>query len=117
MYITYGIDWQHVAKDGSILGYPVVSKPAGNYVDNVSLTVAPSKGGTTLVYTTDGSEPTAASATISATTPLTFTESTPLKVGVLNGDQVENVEFGPGPLRAASQAPTGLAKPSPAWTR
>lgn len=92
LYITYGIDWQHVAKDGSILGYPVVSKPAGNYVDNVSLTVAPSKGGTTLVYTTDGSEPTAASATISATTPLTFTESTTLKVGVLNGDQVENIE-------------------------
>ena len=92
LYITYGIDWQHVAKDGSILGYPVVSKPAGNYVDNVSLTVAPSKGGTTLVYTTDGSEPTAASATISATTPLTFTENTTLKVGVLNGDQVENIE-------------------------
>ena len=92
LYITYGIDWQHVAKDGSILGYPVVSKPAGNYVDNVSLTVAPSKGGTTLVYTIDGSEPTAASATISATTPLTFTESTTLKVGVLNGDQVENIE-------------------------
>lgn len=92
MYITYGIDWQHVAKDGSILGYPVVSKPAGNYVDNVSLTVAPSKAGTTLVYTIDGSEPTLASATISASTSLTFAENTTLKVGVVNGDQVENVE-------------------------
>ena len=92
LYITYGIDWQHVAKDGSILGYPVVSKPAGNYVGNVSLTVAPSKSGTTLVYTTDGSEPTLASATISGTTPMNFTESTTLKVGVVNGDQVENIE-------------------------
>ena len=78
LYITYGIDWKHVGKDGSILGYPVVSKAAGNYVGNVSLTVAPSKSGTTLVYTIDGSEPT--------------TSSTTLKIGVLNGDQVENIE-------------------------
>ena len=92
MYITYGIDWQHVAKDGSIMGHPVVSKEAGNYVGSVNLTVAPSNSGTTLVYTTDGSIPTPASATISASTPMTFTENTTLKVGVLNGDQVENVE-------------------------
>ncbi len=92
LYITYGIDWRHVAKDGSILGYPVVSKAAGNYVGNVSLTVAPSKSGTTLVYTTDGSEPVASSQRITATTPMTFSENTTLKVGVLNGDQVENVE-------------------------
>ena len=92
LYITYGIDWRHVGKDGSILGYPVVSKAPGNYVNNVSLTVAPSKSGTTLVYTTDGSDPTASSTTISGTTSFTFDESTTLKVGVLNGDQVENVE-------------------------
>ena len=92
LYITYGIDWKHVAKDGSIVGYPVVSKAAGNYVGSVDLTVAPSKSGTTLVYTIDGSMPTTASTTISASTPLTFTENTTLKVGVLNGDQVENVE-------------------------
>ena len=92
LYITYGIDWKHVAKDGSILGYPVVSKEAGNYTGSVSLTVAPSKNGTTLVYTTDGSEPTAASATLTASTAFTFDENTTLKVGVLNGDQVENIE-------------------------
>ena len=92
LYITYGVDWRHVAKDGSILGYPVVSKAAGNYVGSVDLTVAPSKSGTTLVYTTDGSVPTVTSATISASTPMTFTENTTLKVGVLNGSQVENVE-------------------------
>ena len=92
LYISNGIDWQHVGKDGRILGYPVVSKAAGNYVGSVALTVAPNATGTTLVYTTDGSEPTTASATISASTPMTFTESTTLKVGVLNGDQVENIE-------------------------
>ena len=92
MYITYGIDWQHVAKDGSIVGHPVVSKAAGSYVGSVELTVAPSKSGTTLVYTTDGSMPTPASATITASTPMTFSQNTTLKVGVLNGDQVENVE-------------------------
>ena len=92
LFISNGIDWQHVAKDGSILGYPVVSKAAGNYVGNVSLTVAPSKNGTKLVYTTDGSEPTTTSTMITTSTPMTFTESTTLKVGVLNGDQVENIE-------------------------
>ncbi|MDY6301540.1 MAG: dockerin type I domain-containing protein, partial [Bacteroidales bacterium] len=92
LYITYGIDWQHVAKDGSILGYPVVSQAAGNYVGNVTLTVAPSKSGTTLVYTTDGSDPVVSSTAITASTSMTFTENTTLKVGVLNGNQVDNVE-------------------------
>ena len=92
LYISYGIDWRHVAKDGSILGYPVVSKAAGNYVGSVELTVTPSKSGTTLVYTTDGSEPTVTSATLTASTAFTFDENTTLKVGVLNGDQVENIE-------------------------
>ena len=92
LFISNGIDWKHVGKDGSILGYPVVNKPAGNYVGNVTLTVAPSKSGTTLVYTTDGSEPTVSSATITSSTSMTFTENTTLKVGVLNGNQVENIE-------------------------
>ncbi len=91
-YITYGIDWKHVGKDGRILGYPVVSKPAGNYVGTVTLTVAPNAAGTTLVYTTDGSTPTITSSTLSASQSFTFAENTTLKVGVLNGDQVENVE-------------------------
>ena len=81
-----------MGKDGSILGYPVVSKAAGNYVGSVSFNVAPSATGTTLVYTVDGSNPTTASAKITASTPFTFNESTTLKVGVLNGDQVENIE-------------------------
>ncbi len=92
LYISNGIDWRHVGKDGRILGYPVVSKAAGNYVGSVSLTVSPSAAGTTLVYTTDGSEPTVTSATLTASTTMTFDENTTLKVGVLNGDQVENVE-------------------------
>ena len=92
LFISYGIDWKHVAKDGSILGYPVVSRPAGNYVGRVIVNVAPSATGTTLVYTVDGSEPTTTSARISSITSLTINESTVLKVGVLHGDQVENIE-------------------------
>ena len=92
LFISSGIDWRHVSKDGSILGYPVVSKQAGNYVGSVNLTVAPSRNGTTLVYTTDGSIPTLASATITSSTAFTFTENTTLKVGVVNGSMVENVE-------------------------
>ena len=92
LFISNGIDWKHVGKDGSILGYPVVNKPAGNYVGSVTLTVAPSKSGTTLVYTTDGSEPTVSSTTITSSASMTFTENTTLKVGVLNGNQVENIE-------------------------
>ncbi|MBQ6079453.1 MAG: chitobiase/beta-hexosaminidase C-terminal domain-containing protein [Muribaculaceae bacterium] len=92
LFISNGIDWKHVGKDGRILGYPVVSKAAGNYVGSVTLTVAPSATGTTLVYTTDGSVPTTASATLTASTAMTFTENTTLKVGVLNGNQVENIE-------------------------
>ena len=92
LFITYGIDWKHVGKDGSILGYPVVSKPAGNYVGSVRVNVSPSATGTTLVYTLDGSDPTTTSAVITSTTSMTFTENTVLKVGVLHGDQVENIE-------------------------
>ena len=92
LFISSGIDWKHVGKDGSILGYPVVSKAAGNYVGSVTLTVAPSKSGTTIVYTTDGSVPTASSETLTASKSFTFTENTTLKLAVLNGDQVENVE-------------------------
>ena len=92
LYISSGIDWRHVGKDGTILGYPVVSKASDNYVGSVDLTVAPSKPGTTIVYTTDGSIPTTESAKITASTNFTFTENTTLKVAVLNGDLVENVE-------------------------
>ena len=92
LFITSGIDWAHVGKDGTVLGYPVVSLAAGNYVGSVTLTVAPSASGTTLVYTTDGSEPTATSTQITASQQFAFSESTVLRVGVLNDGQVENVE-------------------------
>lgn len=91
-YVNSGNDWQHVAKDGSSLGYPVVDKASGNYVGSVTANVAPSASGTTLVYTTDGSDPTTSSSTLTAATGLTFTSSTTLKVGVLNGDMVENID-------------------------
>ena len=92
LFITSSIDWQHAAKDGTPLGYPVVSQASGNYVGSVTLTVAPSDNQTTLVYTLDGTVPTSESSTLTSSESFTFTRSTTLRVGVLNGNKVENVE-------------------------
>ena len=92
MFITSSIDWEHVGKAGTVLGYPVVSKKSGNYKSSVTVNVKPSKSGTTLVYTTDGSTPMSDGTRITASTDLTFTKSTALRVGVLNNGVVENVE-------------------------
>ena len=92
LFITSGIDWAHVGKDGSVLGHPVVSRPGGTYAGNLLVNVAPSDASTTLVYTTDGSVPTAQSTLIDAATTLPIVESTTLRVGVLCGERVENVE-------------------------
>jgi len=92
MFITSSIDWEHVAKDGTTLGYPVVSMPSGNYSSSVTTTVAPSKSGTTLVYTTDGTNPTSSSNRLTSKQSFTFSKSTTLKVGVLYNGVVENIE-------------------------
>ena len=92
LFITSGIDWKHVAKDGTVLGHAVVSQPSGNYQNSVSLTVAPSTSGTNVVYTTDGSIPTATSPSLTSQQSFTFEKNTTLRVAVLNDNQVENVE-------------------------
>lgn len=90
-YITKGIDWENSEKTGKIVGFPVIDKPSGVYANAVTVTVKPSTASTTLVYTTDGTAPTAASQQITATTTLTFTENTILKVGVLLDDEVSGI--------------------------
>lgn len=107
LYITSGIDWRHVGKSGAILGYPVVSKPAGTYAGSVTLTVAPSKPGTTLVYTLDGTVPDTASTAVTASTSLTLDESATLRVGVLHNGLVENVED--YVYTIAPEAPQGIS--------
>ena len=90
-YITKGIDWVNSEKIGKIVGYPVISKPSGVYANSVTVTVKPSMASTTLVYTTDGTNPTPQSQQITSATTFTFTENTILKVGVLMDGQVNDV--------------------------
>ena len=90
-YITKGIDWVNSEKIGKIIGYPVIDKPSGVYANSVTVTVKPSMASTTLVYTTDGNNPTPESQQINGSTTLTFTESTVLKVGALMDGEVSGI--------------------------
>ena len=78
-------------KIGKIVGYPVISKPSGVYANSVTVTVKPSMASTTLVYTTDGTNPTPDSQQITSATTFTFTENTTLKVGVLMDGKVSDI--------------------------
>ena len=90
-YITKGIDWVNSEKIGKIVGYPVIDKASGVYANSVTVNVKSSMSSTTLVYTTDGTNPTPESAQITGTTTFTFTETTTLKVGVLMEGEVSGV--------------------------
>ncbi|MBR1803582.1 MAG: starch-binding protein [Muribaculaceae bacterium] len=73
-----------------INGYAVIDKPSGSYNSSVTVNVRPSSEGCTLVYSTNGSDPTASSKQITAADGinLTFEETTDLRVGVLLDGQV-----------------------------
>ncbi|MBR5087511.1 MAG: starch-binding protein [Muribaculaceae bacterium] len=90
-YITEGIDWVNSEKTGKIIGFPVIDKPNGVYANSVTVNIKPSMASTTLVYTTDGTNPTLSSQQITGSTTLTFTESTVLKVGVLMDGEVSGI--------------------------
>ena len=95
--ITSGLDWQNNVKPGLVTGYPIVSRGTCAFSGSITINVKPSLSGVTLVYTTDGTEPTASNGTrvtSAAGVDLTFTETTKLKVGVLttNINGVESVQ-------------------------
>lgn len=78
---------------GHLLATPQVSKPAGAYTPGMTTTLSASEAGATLVYTTDGSDPTPSNGTqVSGSTTLTFDETTTLKAGVLVDGDVLNIE-------------------------
>lgn len=52
------------------LDMPIVNSPAGTYAADLNLTLSAPVGGATVYYTTDGSEPTAASPVYSAPIPI-----------------------------------------------
>lgn len=95
--ITSGLDWQNNVKDGLIIGYPIVSRGTCAFSGSITINVKPSLNGVTLVYTTDGTEPTTATQDRiidPSGENLTFTETTQLKVGVIavNKDNVPSVQ-------------------------
>lgn len=90
-YITKGIDWENSEKTGKIVGFPVIDKASGVYANSVTVNIKPSTASTTLVYTTDGSNPTPESQQITSSTALTFNETTTLKVGVLMDGEVSGI--------------------------
>lgn len=91
--ITAGLDWQGNTKAGLVTGYPIVSRGTCAFNGSITINVKPSLNGVTLVYTTDGSEPTTSTQTRivdPAGINLTFTETTQLKVGVITTDVNNN---------------------------
>ena len=67
------------------------SKPSGTYYQSVDVTLTASKSDATIVYTTNGSEPTASSDKATGSKSFTFTQTTTLKAGALVDGVVKNV--------------------------
>ena len=70
-------------KKNLINGYPVIDRNSCTFSGSMTVNVKPSTEGCTLVYTTNGNDPQAGDPTITASTPLTISDNTTLKVGVL----------------------------------
>ena len=64
----------------------IVDKKTGTYYKSVTVNIKPSKDGAIVVYTTDGTAPTAQSKQITSATDLTFTSNTTLNVAILGSD-------------------------------
>ncbi|MBO4658842.1 MAG: chitobiase/beta-hexosaminidase C-terminal domain-containing protein [Prevotella sp.] len=78
---------------GDLTATPQVSAEPGNYYPSVSTTLSASKPGATIVYTTDGSEPTASTDTkTTSSVDFTFDQTTTLKAGILYDGEVFNIE-------------------------
>ena len=69
-----------------------IDKRTGSYEGSVTATISSSYSGATIVYTTDGTEPTASSATIASGSTVTFNTSGNhyLRAGILKDGQVIN---------------------------
>ena len=77
---------------GDLTAMPKVTMASGNYYPSVTTTLSASKEGATIVYTTDGSEPTANSEQTTSSIDFTFDETTTLKAGILCDGEVFNIE-------------------------
>ncbi|MDO4159418.1 MAG: alpha-amylase family glycosyl hydrolase [Prevotellaceae bacterium] len=72
---------------------PWISQPSGSYEEafDVTLTALSTDTGAKLVYTTDGTTPTASSTTVESGSTITISTTTKLKVGLLTNNEVKNV--------------------------
>ena len=68
-----------------------IDKASGHYEDQVEVTIKASDANATIVYTTDGTRPTADSKTATGQLKLTFTKNTVLTAGVLFEGAVRSV--------------------------
>ena len=90
----YYIDgtWHHeVTNYSSPAPTLTIDKPSGNYDGSVTVTITASESDAVIVYTTDGSMPTASSSHATGLVTLTFTDNTVLTAGVLQDGKVRNV--------------------------
>ena len=67
-----------------------VDKESGEYIDQVTVTVTASFENATIVYTTDGTAPTASSPRATGSVTLSFNHTTTLHAGVLHNGEVKN---------------------------
>ena len=69
----------------------LIDKESGHYTDAVTVTITASSSNATIVYTTDGTTPTANSKLATGMVTLTFTDNTVLTAGVLVDGKVRNM--------------------------
>lgn len=67
-----------------------VDKESGEYIDEVTVTITASFNNATIVYTTDGTAPTASSPQATGSVTLTFNSTTTLRAGVVHNGEVKN---------------------------
>lgn len=86
-YIAMASDHSKIrGGDSDPLGYPIIDKNSGHYNGTLAVTIKPNNNFTTLVFTTDGNNPTAQSEKIRGERTINLTKTTTLKVAVLESD-------------------------------
>ncbi len=90
-YYIDGVYNRTITEEESPAPTLTIDKPSGRYDGSVKVTITASSNTATIVYTTDGTQPTASSAKATGSVTLTFTDNTVLTAGVLHEGRVRNV--------------------------
>lgn len=97
---------------------PWVSKPSGTYEDafNVTLQAVSTDANAKLVYTLDGTDPTASSTAMADGTTLNISENCTLKVGLLTNGMVKNIISRDYVIKAFEPHTATVYLKDPSWT-